>query len=120
MMARDFYFNCAYNWGRGYQGDGVGRDFEIKKFDNTAETENCGGWESLKWFITARRISRILRRGEVVDKAGATNIARYVSTNGSNGGTRICDIHGDGGDWALFEYRQGRWYFVELDSCETE
>lgn len=123
LMAPDFRFPCAYDGGYGDQGEGVGRSFEIKKFDGpTQRGFDCGGWETL---LSLKKESRLLRKGEtwqaekyltkIVGEKWYDNGKEVSACQDSKNDPNTC-----GWDSAVFQFRDGKWYLAFLDFCECE
>ena len=117
LMAEDFRFDCAYNGGIGYQGEGVGRSFEIKKFDRIPGSDfDCGGWDQL---LGMNKLSVLLKKGAAspwfIEKTPSRVIGEYWNSKTNSPCSR------DGREnWAVFEYREKQWVFSKLSFCEGE
>ena len=117
-MAEDFDFRCAYNGGNGYQGEGVGRSFEIKKFDSNSDPAyDCGGWKKL---VRMNKVSRLLKKGDPSGWGIKRTPSRIIGEYWNNRTKEACSPNDGREDWALFEFRAKKWFFVQLGFCEGE
>ena|SRR5215213_453686 len=117
-MAEDFNFRCAYNGGFGFQGDGVGRSFEIKKFDKPSDpVYDCQGWQLLAKMSKA---SSLLKKGDPSGWGIKKTPSRIIGEYWNNRTKSMCSPNNGRENWALFEFREKKWVLVQLGFCEGE